>query len=362
MTAHCARLLLDLMRAPAEAALLSLAEWDTILRLARRANLISRLAESLDRSGVRSALPAPVQPHLTAALVLSAHQRQAIVWEARHIAAALQPLGLPVILLKGAGYAVANFNAARGRLFGDVDILVPKSRINEVEAALMLHGWSAGHIDPYDNRYYRQWMHELPPMAHMKRGTVIDVHHNILPDSARNTLTAARLFQAAVALPENPFYVLAPCDRVIHSATHLFHEGELNNGLRDLFDLADLLDEFSAEDSAFWPTLTERARELGLEWTLRLAFRYLECVLDYPVPLDAKSSLAQRPLADRLHDALYLPGFLPDHPLCNTPKTRIAKSILYLRGHYLRMRPGLLVPHLGRKAFMRLYKNTSRST
>jgi hypothetical protein len=40
----------------------------------------------------------------------------------------------------------------------------------------------------------------------------------------------------------------------------------------------------------------------------------------------------------------------------------LARSLLYLRGHYLRMPMHLLALHLGRKAFMRLYKNTSRGT
>ncbi len=361
MTPDCSSRLLEVMRHPTLAANLSLGEWDRTLRLARRANLIARLAERLDHAGVRDSLPDPVKPHMVAALALSAHQRQAIVWEARHIAAALTPLGMPVILLKGAGYAVANLKAARGRLFGDVDILVPGARIQEVEAALMLHGWSCGRIDPYDDRYYRQWMHELPPMAHSKRGTVIDVHHNILPRTARNTPAAERLLDAAVVLPNSSFRVLAPCDMVIHSATHLFHEGELGNGLRDLLDLADLLDEFSGRDPAFWPAMTARAMELGLEWPLRLAFRYLDRVLGYRIPPDRQTALAQRPLADRMRDALYLPGFRPDHPLCDSPMTSFARALLFLRGHYLRMPLRLLALHLGRKAFMRLYKSTSRS-
>jgi hypothetical protein len=204
-------------------------------------------------------------------------------------------------------------------------------------------------------------MHELPPMVHLKRGTVVDVHHNILPRTARNAPLAERLLQAAVALPDSPFAVLAPCDMVVHSATHLFHEGELGNGLRDLLDLADLMTEFSMRDPAFWPALTTRARELGLLWPLRLAFRYLVQVLDFPVPPEALVDAGAGSMADRLRDMLYLPGFRPDHPLCASPATAIAKSLLYLRGHMLRMPPGLLLAHLGRKGWMHLYKSSSRT-
>ncbi|MBU3989881.1 MAG: nucleotidyltransferase family protein [Gammaproteobacteria bacterium] len=361
MTQSCGKLLLDAVRTPAMAVTLDLRSWDDLLRLARRANLISRLAEGIDQAGVLNKLPAPVRPHLIAASALAQHQRRAVIWETRHIGTALSALGIPIVLLKGAAYSMAGLQAATGRLYGDVDILVPATRINEVEAALMLHGWSAGHVDAYDNRYYRRWMHELPPMVNIKRGTVVDVHHNILPLTARNHPSAEKLLAASLALPEAPFHVLSPCDMVIHCATHLFHEGELNNGLRDLFDLDALVQEYAENDASFWTTLPERAKELDLEWPLRLAFRYLERFLGTRIPEQAKTSVKQSPILASLRDVMYLPGFLPDHPLCSGYRSFLARGLLYLRGHYLRMPLRLLAWHLGRKAFIRLYKNKSRS-
>ena len=116
----------------------------------------------------------------------------------------------------------------------------------------MLHGWATRHRDPYDVRYYRQWMHELPPMMNRRRGTVIDVHHNILPRTARDTPDARAVDRRIVTrLPIDPLRVLEPCDLVIHSATHLFHEGELRNGLRDLLDLQSLISEFCEREPGF---------------------------------------------------------------------------------------------------------------
>ncbi|RXL80730.1 hypothetical protein EO238_31730, partial [Citrobacter sp. AAK_AS5] len=81
-----------------------------------------------------------------------------------------------IVVLKGAAYAMARLPVADGRIFGDVDILVPHETLADVESALMLAGWASIHRDPYDQRYYRMWMHEIPPMRHLHRGTVIDVH------------------------------------------------------------------------------------------------------------------------------------------------------------------------------------------
>ena len=226
--------LTGLLRQPWTWPCLSLRQWDRLLRLARSANLIGRLAEIAIEQQLLERLPPQVARHLLATSRLTAHQQQAIEWECSHLEKALQPLGLPIVLLKGAAYAMRGQQAARGRLFGDVDLLVPGEALNEVEAALMLHGWRIGNIDPYDERYYRRWMHELPPMVNHRRGTIVDVHHNILPLSSGRVPDAATLIDASVAIPGRSLRTLSPRDMVIHSATHLFHEGELNNGLRDL--------------------------------------------------------------------------------------------------------------------------------
>lgn len=360
-----AQTLIDAIRFPERLTGTSLRDWDSILRLAKRANLIGRLAEGVHHQAVMDELPMKVRTHLQSARVLTTHQRLAIAWEARHISKALKPIGVPVILLKGAAYALADLSAAHGRLFGDVDVLIPKAFINQAEAALMMHGWASGDGDPYDERYYRRWMHELPPMAHRKRGTVIDVHHNILPLTARNSPSADLLLEASVAVSGTNFRVLSPCDMVIHSATHLFHEGELQNGLRDLFDLDALLNEFSACQPNFWHELADRAKVLGLAWPLHLALRYTRTILGTEVPEHASESVANTAalgrVSQRLLDVIYLRAFKPDHPLCSDFPTDVARSAIYLRSHYLRMPLGLLTVHLGRKSVMRLFKNTSRA-
>ena len=353
------------MQQPQRFASLSLNEWDTVLRLARTANLLGRVARSISLAGLGADLPAQVQRHLQAVRRLTEHQQQAIRWECEHLARALKPLGIPVILLKGAAYALSDHSAGQGRLFGDVDILVPQHALNAVEAALMLHGWSAGLVDPYDQRYYRRWMHELPPMTNIKRGTVVDVHHNILPLSGGQAPDAAALLAASVGIEGSFFRTLAPCDMVIHSATHLFHEGALKNGLRDLYDLDALLMSLAASDPQCWPKLVARAAELKLAWPVFLALRYTQRLLGTAVPPDAMAAAERaaniKPWRLALFDAVYLHALAPDHALLATPASRLARIALYLRGHALRMPARRLALHLGRKAWLRLFKHTSRA-
>ena len=123
-----------------------------------------------------------------------------MLWEVHCLERALADFP-KVVLLKGAAYTVADLPAARGRIFSDVDLMVPKDRIAEAETTLRNHGWVAGATNAYDQRYYRTWMHQIPPLTHFRRETVIDVHHTIVPETARTPVAAGRLFDAARKLP-----------------------------------------------------------------------------------------------------------------------------------------------------------------
>ncbi|MEO6277166.1 nucleotidyltransferase family protein [Roseateles sp.] len=346
-------LLLRVLLDPASALTLRPLDWDLLLRQARRGVLLAKLAVLLT-PWLEQVPPGP-RHHLHAALMTAARQAKLTHWEVSRIQAALLPLGVEPILLKGTAYLMAGLPASQGRVFGDVDILVPKARIAETEAALLAHGWCfEEELDAYDERYYREWMHEIPPLTHEHRGSSLDVHHAILPPSARIQVNTAALFEDAQALPNRPgVRVLAPVTMVLHSAAHLFHEGELEKGLRDLFDLDALLRDFG-RDPSFWAALVPRARALGLSRPLFLALRYTTRWLGTPVPSDVLEAAAtDTPVCRALLDACYDRALMPDHPSCDGILTGCARLALYVRSHWLRMSIGPLIQHLCRKAWMR---------
>src|SRR5262249_46050478 len=147
--------------------------------------------------GLLPAVPPSPRRHLEASLVMAAAQTEAVEREVAYLREALAASNTDIVLLKGAAYLMAGLKAARGRVFSDVDILVPQAKLEEVENALNLHGWTSTHHDAYDQRYYRKWMHELPPLRHNARATVVDVHHAILPLTARRRPDSAKLLAAA---------------------------------------------------------------------------------------------------------------------------------------------------------------------
>ena len=74
------------------------------------------------------------------------------------------PPGQRWLLLKGGGYVAAGLPPGTGRRVADIDVLVPRADLARVEQLLRDHGWEFPDLDPYDERYYREWMHELPPL------------------------------------------------------------------------------------------------------------------------------------------------------------------------------------------------------
>ena len=156
---------------------------------------------------------------------------------------ALAPLAVPVVLLKGTAYAAAGLDAGRGRSIGDLDILVPRAALPDVERALLAAGWEWVKEDAYDDLYYRRWMHELPPLIHRERDRMIDVHHAILPLTARPKPESAALLAASLEAGDGP--ASSPSGGYGRPRRGpLFADGDLAGGLRNLWDIDRLVRQF----------------------------------------------------------------------------------------------------------------------
>jgi len=358
MMSPASSLLVEVLATPGRVRFLDLPGWERLLRQANSANVGAILVYLLEDNGLLEEVPPKPREHLEAARIVALRHRRLAGYEVGRIRSDLAGLGLPLILLKGAAYAMADLPSGRGRLFSDIDILVPKDSLDQVERALMVHGWASTHHDAYDERYYRTWMHELPPMVHLRRGNAIDVHHAILPETAPVRPDPALLLAAAREIPGEQgalgIYTLCPHDMFLHSAVHLFFGGEFDQGLRDLFDLHRLALHFGTEPG-FWDGLVARADALELTRPLFYALRYITRTFGTPVPaatLAAAAPFGPTRLLLPLMDALFLRALSPLHPECATRFDGAARFTLYVRGNWLRMPPLLLARHLFHKAFL----------
>jgi len=348
-------LVIQVLKTPETVTKITPAEWDLLVRQAKAANLLAHLYVVFVDRELEHAIPERPATHLKAAHKIALRSVLAVRWEVLQLQEALYSLAIPMVLLKGAAYIMAELPISRGRLFHDIDILVPRSVLEDVEKRLKVWGWRSTHGSAYDQRYYRTWMHEIPPMKQIRRQTVLDLHHSILPLTARLKPDPNKLLSRAINDGERgDLYWLCDMDMILHSATHLFHDGELEHGLRDLVDIAELLRHYSGREG-FWEELRDRAIELDLVRPLIYGLRYVEDLLGLHVPDEVRTWAHDRMpggLFPSVMDGLFLRALQPDHASCKRRGTGLARWLLYVRSHYLRMPLRLLLPHLVRKALM----------
>lgn len=318
-----ARMLARALADPSSVAGLDADGWTALLAMARAEQLIGTLALRLD--GL--AMPNAVMAILADARAAAEHGRRAALWEAEMARRALVAVDGPVVLLKGTAFVAAGLAAGQGRSIGDLDILVPRRALDAVEAALLAAGWEWVKPDPYDDAYYRRWMHELPPLIHRERDRMIDVHHTILPLTARITPDAGTLIAGSVAL-ENGLRTLSPNGMLVHAAAHLFADGDLAGGLRNLWDIRCLVDELGSDG------LDAEARRHGLSREVARSLRLVDALFG-----EGKASGVDRVYIRRVtaRDGWGRP---------TRPLTRFA---FYVRSHWLRMPPAMLARHLWTK-------------
>jgi hypothetical protein len=324
-----------------------------ILRLSRRANLLGVLVERVETAGVLMKCPAALRDQLNGGKNVALDFERMLCLEVRELERFLRPLAVPLVLLKGAAYAALGLSIARGRLASDVDILVPEARIAEVERTLLNNGWVTQKTSDYDQRYYREWMHELPPLRHRTRLTVVDVHHNILPRTSRFAPSAASLLERIVPVEGRDLYTLAPEDMVLHNCVHLFIDGDLDNRVRELVDLDGLLRTYCDRDQAFLDRLIARADELGLQLALFFGLYFASEFPDTPVTPAALETVTRsvgKGPARRLVLSAMRRALLPELMEERTLLRKLSTDLLYLRSHWLRMPARLLIPHLWHQA------------
>lgn len=297
-------------------------QWNGVIAAARAERLIGTLALRVDDRQV----PDAVRPILADARREAEREARQALWEADRAAEALADLDVPVVLLKGTAYAAAELRAGQGRFIGDLDILVPRAAMKAVEDRLIRAGWEWVKDDPYDDAYYRQWMHELPPLIHRDRDRMIDVHHTILPLTARQTPDAEAMLEDAVPITDG-LWVLTPEDRVCHAVAHMLADGDLAGGLRNLWDIHCLLGEVEPD------RLERRGARHSLAPHVRQARRLADRLYG-----EGRARLT-------LWDRLVLLRLLARDGW-GREQRKMLRLAFYIRSHWLRMPPMMLARHL----------------
>ncbi len=348
-------LLIESMLDPRTLVGLDAAAWERVLSCARRNAVLAYLAERAASAGIIDRLPETPRAGLLAARIAAARLAQLARWELDRVRRVLHPRGIPMIALKGVAYLLRGMPHASTRLLSDIDVMVHGDRIEDAEQALLNAGWKGTTLDTYDQRYYRRWSHELPPLLYPGRLLEVDVHHTICPPLSRLRPDPEQFWTNSEPSVDVGARLLSPIDSVLHAAVHLFFDSDFNGRFRDLLDLHELLGAFGSEPG-FWPGLLVRTREQGVGRPLYYAFTTLSRVLRTAIPAQAMRESQQfgPPAAvNRWMTGTLRSVLTPADPERWPPAHRGRLWLLYVRSHWTRMPAHLLVPHLLRKSVRR---------
>lgn len=326
-------------------------QWVEIIRILRQQQQLARYAYLFRQADVFMQLPQYARHHMRNAEIIADKQLRQVSSEAIELTKLLAPLNVRPVFLKGAAYALMReLPAGIGRTFSDLDILVPKEQITAVEQRLSVFGFLPEPVSNYDQHYYRNWTHEIPPLRHHSRGTILDIHHNLVPPISGRAPDIRRFWQH-LDLTDDGYQVLSLPAMTLHSLIHLFFNEDFKKGFRDLTDLHLLFAGFSEQD---WEQLLQLAEQTGFMFELMLACRYSHSLLTTPIPAWVMQQTEQyQPSKLRLQllDFIFLRLLSPQHPLLNTYLDQLAALLALIRGHWLKMPPQILLGHLSVKAF-----------
>lgn len=328
-------------------------QWTIFLQQAREQGLSARFFYTLQKLDLLVAVPEQVQNHGQSAAIYAEKQQHSLYFELRQLEPVFVAAKFPCLLLKGAAYRALSLQVSHGRLFSDLDILVPAAQLKGVRNKLFFSGFSEGELSDYDRHYYLQWSHQNPPLYHVSRHTVIDLHHHIYPTASAKHINIQPLFEHAESIPGSAFLVPKVAHLFIHAAVHLFYQEETHKLIKDVIDLNELLSEVAQQQQLDF--LLQQSVSMGVQSAVVNACYILAKVFDNQHAHYCLQQSASKP--QKLACSLMLLMLKPDGRLAY-----FATPCWYLRGHFLKMRWNILLYHVVAKPITSILKMLKSSS
>lgn len=236
--------------------------WNDILSQLTRTGLAPLFFSRLENTSLAADVPAPVLLALREEYFLHGARNMIIFNDLSGLLEVLRPHGINAVVLKGACLAGKVYGDIALRPMGDIDILVRRSDLEEVQQVLIGMGYGPAERPPIREQCRKH--HHLIPFVR-PGGPPIEVHWSLTPAGCRFPMTMEDLEEKALEIRINgaSALMLCPEDLLVHLCLHLCTNHRFSMlELRNLCDIAEVLLHYG--DEIDWTYLGERTRRFGV--------------------------------------------------------------------------------------------------
>lgn len=221
------------------------ADWGDVFIAAGASLVTPTLAGVMSRMRLSETLSAEENDYLDAIRVLNWRRNETLRAELGRIVAALNRIDVRPILLKGAiALTPGQYPGAEDRVIGDLDLLVPRERLESCIGALTAMGYAPDDSPRRMLARDLRNMHHAPALLHPSLPVTVELHHRFLFDADDSALLAAGVRPWEATLENGAAALLPdPATRLLHNMLHAQVSNE--QALTRALDLRQLV-EFAA--------------------------------------------------------------------------------------------------------------------
>lgn len=272
-------------------------EQHTLILLAQQEGLGPLLYWRLSQSGWFSSLTGEQRDVLRTSYASTWMANRQIFKELELLSVALEQAGVPLVLLKGACFALTIYEDVGLRPMGDLDILVPQDKLDLALRVAQAQGYEDNL--PQAAPGLRDLLNHEVCLQKPGQSFSLEIHHSLVADK---TYTYAvpidwlwtqtePLVKTGIGMRFGAVLMLSPEAQLLYAASHaMLQHGGQRSPLRWFYDIDQLIRQFQVRLD--WNLLLKQAKIF--EWGSALAAA-IEQTREYfgtPIPAEVLSSLA----------------------------------------------------------------------
>ncbi len=267
----------------------SATDWDPLIRLAQLQGVGPLLYKTLSGAGKFSTLPESARNALRGMYASSWTTNRNLFHELEILASRFAQAEIPAVVLKGACLALTIYPDMALRPMGDLDVLVPASRLAEAVSIAK----SLGYVDTYPEAtpgLTELLNHEVCLQKAGPQPVTLELHHSLVADKSFTYAVPVDWFweqTEPLVSPSLPrlemLRMLTPTAQVLYGAAHaMLQHGGRNAPLRWFYDLDLLVRSYSGRMD--WDLLLSQAEKFEWGSALDVALAQTHALFNTPIP------------------------------------------------------------------------------